>query len=560
MRKRVLFRVVDPRFAPDNIYRFQARRTAPLGPVMVATTACRSPYHPLPWLDAEVICENNYRRSRKGPRDERGAPDHFALQEQRRAEVVGVSASISNAVPRALEVIRAYRAMPAGTRPKAIIAGGWHAGDLPDDFLDAGADAVVHGEAEPVIAALIEALVEERGLADIPGISYRVDGQTTRNPVFDARYDNPKDAGALLVPQEDMDLLPYPDFDLVRYAKVSYYPVSRVRGCRGRCRFCRVKTPPRWVSPDRFVQHVEILFSQKRRFMFIVDDHAAEDLEGFKSVLKKLAAFRRERGAWRLQLMIQARVSLAEETVGDVDMLDLLWQAGVRTAALGFESPIPEEIWAMKKPLAPSKTLGWAKRWRKSPIHVHAMMIFAYPIPAGKKQPLNKAGEPMSAKERAAVFWKAMRAWGADTYQVLAFSPIPGTEDWRDLESQGRILHELGWEQWDGLHVVYKPDPPMTAQQVQRQIGHLQHKFYAFRYLWPLGWATLGVHWLRIVLFTPLMPFIWLGSLPFKGGSAGRAWHWPQKTFRNFLRHFQANLIVLVVQRKMRLLRRKARD
>ena len=99
---RRLLRVVDPQFPRNNIYRFQARRTISLGPVMIATVADEQ----LPWLEAEVITENNYRSGLAAPHDKEGNPDHLALQRERRAEVVCVSASITPAVPRALEIIR----------------------------------------------------------------------------------------------------------------------------------------------------------------------------------------------------------------------------------------------------------------------------------------------------------------------------------------------------------------------------------------------------------------------------------------------------------------------
>ena len=58
-----LFRVIDPAYARENIYRHSAKKTVSLGPVMIATVA----HNALAWLNAEVISENNYRwRSRKG--------------------------------------------------------------------------------------------------------------------------------------------------------------------------------------------------------------------------------------------------------------------------------------------------------------------------------------------------------------------------------------------------------------------------------------------------------------------------------------------------------------
>ncbi len=547
-KKRVGFRIIDSGFDPDNIYKYEADDTISLGPVMVATIAAKS----IPWLDVDVISENNYRRCYKGPRTKDGLPDHLALQRQKPAQIVGISASITNAVPRALELIRLYRDMPEDIRPKAIIVGGWHAGDLPEEFLKAGADVVVHGEAEPIIAPLIETLLDSKSLEKISGISYWSNNQIKRNPVFESCYEG--EPGRLIVPQEEMDLLPHPDFGLVRFAKIKWLPTYRVRGCSGRCRFCRVKSKPRWLSAERFVDQIQVNYSKGYRCFFNVDDRSEENWEDFLKALQLLVEWRKLYRIRRIHIMTQDRLSLGEHP----EILRLMRQAGIGTVAIGFESPIPEELWAMKKPIKPEKMVEWARAYRRAGILVHGMLIWLYPIAQGKPQPLNKKGEVMSVKERAAVFWKAMRAWGADTYQILFFTPIPGTEDWDDLEKEGRILHELGWKYWTGLHLVFRPDDGLDPIEALYYHKVLHFKFYAFRWLWPLSWLTIGLHWIRIIVYTPLMPFLWVGLLPFKKRlPGGSAWYPLQRIFRNNWRHFEANLITLFVSLKLKSFREK---
>ena len=266
-----LFRVIIGLFGRDNIYRFQARQTTSLGAVMVATVAkawCLG-------FDAEAIDENNYRVGRP-PRDKDGLPNHLALQKERYASIVGISCSLSNSAPRCLDIIRQYKAMPEQLRPKAIIAGGWHARDNAQEFLDAGADVVVHGEAEPILPDLLEVLKEKISLENIPGISYWSENQIKRN--------GPEE---ILVEQDMMDSLPHPDFNLLRYVKIEMYPVGRTRGCDGKCRFCRVKCEPRSISPERFLEQLVVLVSKDVRKFFVVDDRSEQDLNGFIYWLEK---------------------------------------------------------------------------------------------------------------------------------------------------------------------------------------------------------------------------------------------------------------------------------
>lgn len=535
-----IFRVLDPAYARDNIYRHAAKQTISLGPVMIGSVA----YKALPWLTAEVISENNYRaRELKGPVDEHGMPDHRALQEAGPAKYVGISASITNAVPRALEVIRIYREMPEPLRPKAIIVGGWHAGDCPEDFFDAGTDVVVHGEGAIVIPQLLDALETGPDLSGIPGISYRSNGAVRRN-----------DPAFLAASQEELEALPEPNFDLVRFAHLKVLPVSRTWGCSGKCRFCRVKNKPRMIPPDRFARQIKVLVSKGYKHFFLVDDRSEEDMEGFRAWLEDIAEFRKKRNVRGLDFTLQARLSLAEHP----DVLNLMRRAGVNTVAIGFESPIPEEVWAMRKPIVPKKMVQWTKVWKKHGFYVHAMFIFGYPIPHDHKQPLNEEGNPMSARERAQAFWRFLTAANPDTIQILALTPIPGTEDWDFLEKEDRIFKELGWEAWDGLHVVFQPDEGMAPQELQQEIVRLHRKFYAFHYFGRFGFGSFAIHLLHIGVTTVSMPFLWLLIMPlkwpFKGAfrqQARAAWRLPSRVFRNALRHFGAFLIVQNVRKKL---------
>ncbi len=538
---RALFRVWDPAYARDNIYRHAARQTISLGPVVIASVAHKA----LPWLTSEVISENNYRRrSRKGPVDQDGMPDHVVLQKENPARFIGISASITNAAPRALEIVRLYREMPDNLRPQAIIVGGWHAGDCPEEFFEAGADIVVHGEGAAVIAPLLETLRNGEDLTDVPGISYRgSDGEVRRNgPEF------------LSLSQDELESLPDPNYDLVRFAKLKVVPVSRTWGCSGLCRFCRVKNVPRSISPERFSFQIKSLVSKGYRHFFLVDDRSEEDMDGFTTWLQEIADFRRERKVRRLDFTVQARLSLAEEP----EVLELMRQAGVQTVAIGFESPIPEEVWAMRKPIVPEKMVEWTKTWKRLGFYVHAMFIFAYPIPAGKKQPLDDSGMPMSARQRANAFWRFIKAANPDTIQILALTPIPGTEDWDALDKQNRIFRELGWGAWDGLHVVFQPDEGMTPQEVQDEVVRLHQKFYAFHYLGGLGVLSLLTHLVRVSVRTVSMPFVWClimpAKWPLKGSfakQAKQAWQSPLRSFRNAKRHLGAYLIIQNVRKKL---------
>jgi radical SAM superfamily enzyme YgiQ (UPF0313 family) len=279
------------------------------------------------WLTAEVINENNYRSiRRRAPINPKSMPDHLVLQQERYAAFIGISCSMTTGAPRAIELIRLYKEFPESLKPKAIIVGGWHAMDNPQEMLEAGADVVVHGEAELIIKDILTALRNDDSLSGIPGISYWSGGQIKRNGPTE-----------IYVPQEMMDKLPDPDFGLIRYSVIRIFPLGRTRGCDGKCPFCRVKCQARSISPPRFLEQIIVLISKGANHIFITDDRSEQDLDGFIYWLKGLGEFMRVRRP-RVSITTQNRLSLAEHP----EVLQLMRDAGVKNVAIGYESPIAE--------------------------------------------------------------------------------------------------------------------------------------------------------------------------------------------------------------------------
>ncbi|MFH1281876.1 MAG: hypothetical protein ABIH91_04095, partial [Candidatus Omnitrophota bacterium] len=250
-----LIRFVIPAFPEINIFTRQARSTTALGPMMVATAASKV------WgWHVEVIDENNYR---DGPRDAAGLPDHRLLQKERPAAVVGFYCGLSSTMGRVWELAEFYHNERALT-----IAGGWHAHYCPEETLRHHLDIIAHGDGEMLIQKILSALREEKSISHLAGISFLENGQMKSNA-----------PDALEV--ASLDELPYPDFNLLRYAKLKTYPIGRIRGCRMNCEFCSVRGKPRW-STSRYLFGVvnRLVETRRARHFFIVDDRLEEDLPG----------------------------------------------------------------------------------------------------------------------------------------------------------------------------------------------------------------------------------------------------------------------------------------
>ena len=210
--KRYRLRIVVPAFPAFNIYSSIANITTALGPVCVASAV-----NEMEGWDAEVIDENNL--GRYGPRDPRRGADHELIQEQRPADVVGFYGGLTSTIPRLYELARQYK-----QRGVVTIAGGQHfMGDNIAEALSSGIDYVVLGEGEWTIRELLAAVQGRRDVHDIKGLAYLQDGRVVSTGQRE--------------PLADFGQLPYPDFSLVRYAKLKIYPVERVRGCCMDCEF-----------------------------------------------------------------------------------------------------------------------------------------------------------------------------------------------------------------------------------------------------------------------------------------------------------------------------------
>lgn len=465
-KKKHLFRIIIPSYPAFNIYSGIANRTTSMGPVCIATVVNKTEN----W-DAEVIDENNLRRY--GPRDAVGGADHEFLQSSRPADVIGLYGGLTSTIPRLYELVGFYK-----EKGVTVIAGGQHFVDENiNEALDAGVDYVVIGEGELTIKELIKALEKGQDILQINGIAYRKAGEIvitgTREPIT------------------DFDILPQPDFSLVRYAKIKLYPVGRIRGCGMDCEFCTVKGKPRCASPERLIEDIaRLLETRDARHFFIVDDLFGQFRKESIKFCNLLKTYQK-RVNKRLDVVVQIRLDKAK----DKELLSAMRQAGINTVAIGFESPIAEELEAMKKHIRPEEMVELARSYHRFGFLVHGMFIFGYPLKGGEKLKI-------SLKERIRRYKIFIKKAKIDTIQVLLPVPLPGTELRKRLEKDKRIYskEDIGWEYYDGNFPTFEPDEQVSAQEVQRSIRKIMSRFYEFKYLFMIV--------MQAISFTSLVFFL----------------------------------------------------
>jgi radical SAM superfamily enzyme YgiQ (UPF0313 family) len=485
-KKKYRFRVIAPAYPAFNVYSSVASITTALGPVYIATAVNK-----LDHWEAEMIDENNL--CFRGPRGRQKGADHVFLQEERPADVVGFYGGLTSTVPRLYDLARFYKSQGAVT-----VAGGQHFIDENiDEALSSGIDYVVIGEGEETIKELVKALTEGTNTEEIKGIAFLKEGK--------AFFTRPR-------PQiSDFENLPFPDFSLVRYARLKLYPVEQIRGCGMDCEFCTVKGKPRSAGPERLLEQVKRLVETRNaRHFFIVDDLFGQYRDEAIKFCYQLRDYQR-RIRIRSDLTAQIRLDRAK----DKEFLLAMRQAGINTVAIGFESPIAEELKAMNKHIRPEEMLSLIKIFHKFGFLVHGMFIFAYPMEAGVEF-------KMTARERMNRYQQFIRRAKLDTIQVLTPIALPGTRLRARLIAQNRVypLQQIGWEYYDGNFPVMEPDAPLTPEEMQTSARKIMSSFYRFGYFFKIGF--------NILLFPGLVFF--LGDLR----SGWRKWyhHWRNDLIR----------------------------
>ena len=484
IRNRYRLRIVIPAYPAFNIYSCVANKTTALGPVCVATAVNK-----MEKWDVEVVDENNL--GRFGPRDESGGADHEFLQSHRPADVVALYGGLTSTIPRLYQIAEFYKNQGIVT-----IAGGQHfVDDNIAEALSSGVDYVVIGEGEETIKDLLRAIEGDYDLAEVKGIAYLKNGRPVLTPTRE--------------PLADFDKLPLPDFSLVRYARMKLYPVERIRGCGMDCEFCTVKGRPRHAKPERLLEHISFLVeSRNAKRFFIVDDLFGQQREKTIRLCNMLADYQGRIGK-KLDITVQIRLDKARDS-------ELLWamrQAGIQTVAIGFESPIDDELKAMNKRISSADMLSLARTFHKFGFWVHGMFIFGYPLK-------EDANVKMSLKERVRVYRKFIKQAKIDTVQILLAVPLPGTELRHRLEKQDRIYpcQDIGWEYYDGNFPLFEPDEPLSAKELHGAAQKIMGRFYQFKYIFLVA--------LNILSFPALVFFL---------HNIRSGWHRWHRPWRNYL-------------------------
>jgi radical SAM superfamily enzyme YgiQ (UPF0313 family) len=151
------------------------------------------------------------------------------LLEAEKPPVVGI---YGNLMTRANVIAIAQAARACGCR---VVLGGPEPPNYPQEYLSAGADAIITGEGEVSLEALLRALAAREDMGRVPGIQYRAeDGSVARTepaPLIPRLDDQP------WPDRERIDMPRYLDAWRTRHGRGSISVIT-ARGCPYHCRWC----------------------------------------------------------------------------------------------------------------------------------------------------------------------------------------------------------------------------------------------------------------------------------------------------------------------------------
>ncbi len=369
-----------------------------------------------------------------------GPVDYEALP---RPDLVGLTAFTSQAT-RAYELAREFR-----NRGVPTVIGGIHASMCVDEALRFF-DAVVTGEAERQWGRVLE---------------------DVRHGRLQRRYEGG------LVPVEEIpparhDLLPG-----------QYYvgSVQTTRGCPLRCTFCSVTAFNGGRFRHRPIENVlEDLRQIREKIILFVDDnligtrkdHVARTKELFRAMIREKLTT-----PW----ICQATINFAD----DEELLELARRAGCIGVFIGFESATEEGLVAVHKKFNIQKGRDFRRSVRciqQHGIHVTASFII---------------GIDTDGPGASRLIAEACEAYGVGSANLLVLTPLPGTELYREMEAQGRILacsYPHDWRYYTLSHPVaaYKN---FNWRELVEEVCRFHDIFYGYPKIVRRVLSNAAINW-----------------------------------------------------------------
>jgi radical SAM superfamily enzyme YgiQ (UPF0313 family) len=375
-----------------------------------------------------------------------GPPPNFPVP-----EVVGITVHLTFA-RRAYELAAWFRAQGS-----IIVMGGLHVLSCPDEVRP-HADAIAVGDGVQLWPLILEDI--ERG-----------ELQPTYGADYKRAYSEDPPARRAILPHD---------------AFLTTTSVIATRGCHNRCGFCYLATdglhmPYRMRTPHQVADEIS---SDGQPYAVFIDNNLGSRPDYLRKLCQALKP---------LGIIWSAAVTI--DVTDDPSLIREMALAGCTGVFIGFESLQADNLTdARKKTPAP---VDYARR---------VAILHRYGIQVNGSFVLGFDHDGPEVFERTVEWIEANRLECA-TFHIL--TPYPATPLFRQLESEGRLLHR-NWDLYDTAHVVFQPKQ-MSPEQLEDGYAWCYEKLFSHRSIWrrrPQGRdAVLG--YLAMSYLYKRSNFIW---------------------------------------------------
>ena len=352
-------------------------------------------------------------------------------------EVVGITVHLTFA-RRAYALGRWYR-----QQGSKVVLGGLHAQSCPDEVAPQ-ADAMVQGE----------------GVGLWPQILRDVESGTLK-----PRYVGGFDGDYRSEPCPNRTVLPRESF-------LTTASLIATRGCHNRCGFCYLSTeglhiPYRMRDPEDIRRQFE---EQNQPYAVFIDNNLGSNRDYLRRLCRALRP---------LEKLWSAAVTL--DVTDDPGLIREMALAGCNGVFIGFETLTDANLVHARK--RTPKAEDYARRIRI--LHEHGIQVNGSFV-------VGFDGDTRETFPRLAD-WIEENRMECATFHIL--TPYPGTPLFRQMETEGRLLHR-NWDLYDTAHVVFRPRH-MEPEELLLGYDWLYRRLFSHSSIWrrrPREWGAVPTY------------------------------------------------------------------
>ena len=252
-----------------------------------------------------------------------------------------------------------------------------------------------------------------------------------------------------------------PAFHLLADRDYNRVTIQTSRGCPRACEFCGAS---RLIAPQFQQKPVELVMDEIRcareqvakPFFEFADDNTFLNREWGKSLLRELVSE-------DLRWFTETDASVAD----DPELCDLLTDSGCRQVLIGFESPRSEDLVGLDP-----------NRWKSGMVDRYQHVIDELQSRGVSVNGCFVVGLDGHTPDIFPAVRDFVEESGLAEVQCTVLTPFPGTELYRRLQHEGRLLREAFWDRCTLFDVNFQP-VGMSVAELEEGLRWLIEELYS---------------------------------------------------------------------------------